>query len=128
MNQGVKPNKLWHWAAIAVVIATVIHNPGGSAEFAITALDQAGSAIGWGLTRGGFDGESDYFVDPDTAQPSNTPAPVVPDQEPLPQESELSAAGGIDLRGTADQLVVEIIGLHELVEEALAPEPQGTGS
>ena len=128
MNQGVKPNKLWHWAAIAVVIATVIHNPGGSAEFAITALDQAGSAIGWGLARGGFDGESEYFVDPDIAQPSDTPVPVVPDQEPVPQESESLAAGGIDLRGAADQLVVEIIGLHELVEEALAPEPQGPGS
>ena len=118
MHPGVKPHRLWHWAAIAVVIATIYHNPGGSAELAITAIDRAGSGVGWALTRGGFDGESDYFVDPVI----DTPASVTPSdqQTPAPAPPE---SGQIDLRGTADQLVVEVINLHELVEETLAPAP-----
>ena len=67
MNRGLRPHKLWHWAAIAVVVATVYHNPGGSAEFAITTVDQVGTGLGWALERSGFDGESDYFTDPDLA-------------------------------------------------------------
>ncbi|MCP4968704.1 MAG: hypothetical protein GY926_26180, partial [bacterium] len=80
-----RPSKLWHWAAIALTVATVIHNPGGSAEFAITTLDKTGSAIGWALTRGGFDGESDYFTEPD----------------PSDGGGDASAGSGIELEGTA---------------------------
>ncbi|MCP4960186.1 MAG: hypothetical protein GY925_13075, partial [Actinomycetia bacterium] len=108
---GVRPNKLWHWAAIALTAATVIHNPGGSAEFAITTLDKTGSAIGWALTRGGFDGESDYFTEPETQ----------PTPEPSDGAGDDSAADGIELEGTADRVVVEIIQLHELVEATLTP-------
>ncbi len=113
MNQGVRPNKLWHWAAIALIAATVIHNPAGSAEFAITTLDKTGSAIGWALTRGGFDGESDYFTEP---QPNPEPSAEGEGQD-------ASSGNGIKLEGTADRLVVEVIQLHELVEATLEPAP-----
>ncbi|MCP4967274.1 MAG: hypothetical protein GY926_18835 [bacterium] len=113
MSQGVRPNKLWHWAAIALTVATVIHNPGGSAEFAITTLDKTGSAIGWALTRGGFDGESDYFTEPET-QPHH-------DVDPSDGAGDASGGGGIELEGTADRVVVEIVELHELVEATLTP-------
>lgn len=108
--QGVRPHRLWHWAAIGVLVATTIHNPGGTAEFAITALDNAGSALGWALDRGGFDGESDYFID---TTPTTTPPPGT---GPAP-ESDTNEFG---LEGTADQIVVEIVELHELVEATLA--------
>jgi hypothetical protein len=113
MNQGVRPHKLWHWIAIAVITATVIHNPGGSAEFTITALDKAGSAIGWTLDRGGFDGESDYFTDPN---PAEDPPP-----EPQPEADgvELSSTARLSL---ADWAVVEIVELHEIVEAVFAEE------
>lgn len=148
MNHGVKPNKLWHWAAIAVIIATVIHNPGGAAEFSITALDKTGSAIAWGLTRGGFEGESDYFVDPELQQESKTAPTTGPEPEPGPEldplqtpperepesaplespptttasteESRYHGPTEALLRARADQAVVEVIRLHELVETVLA--------
>ncbi len=106
MQQGVRPHKLWHWIAIAVLTATVIHNPAGSAEFAITALDKTGSAIGWSLSRGGFEGESDYFTDPGTEPPAEL-------------ETDGVELGGADKLSPADRAVVEIIDLHKVVEAAL---------
>ena len=106
MHHGVRPHRLWHWIAIAVITATVIHNPGGSAEFAITALDKTGSAIGWGLSRGGFDGESDYFTEPD-------------DQPPVDDSTDNSELSNGKQMSPADRAVVEIIELHEVVEAAL---------
>ena len=121
MNRdGVRPNRLWHWFAIAVVVATVWHEPGGSAEFAVTVLDKAGSAIGIGLRSAGFEGDSDYFVE----QPEAT------DASPSASEGDLLGSeqgAGIDLEGTADQAVVEIE-LHELVEAVLADDNGDGGS
>ena len=113
MNRdGVRPNRLWHWFALAVLVATVWHEPGGSAEFAVTVLDKAGSAIGIGLRSAGFEGDSDYFVE----QPETTDAdPAVGEEDTV----ETEHGAGFDLEGTADQAVVEIVELHELVEAVL---------
>ena len=114
MNRdGVRPNRLWHWFALAVIAATVWHEPGGSAEFAVTVLDKAGSAIGVGLRSAGFEGDSDYFVE----QPEKTETDQSASEEDT-AETEQGAA--FDLEGTADQAVVEIVELHELVEAVLA--------
>ncbi len=121
MNQGVRPNKLWHWAAIVTIATTAVHNPGGTAEFAITALDKAGTGIGWALDRGGFDGESDYFTDPNAPEPDS---PDVTDPgQPDGQDDEAAGSSGVGLEGTADRVVVEIVELHELIEATLAQDP-----
>ena len=51
-GDGVRPRKLWHWGAIALMGATVWHNPSGSAEFAVTVLDGAGTIFGGALEPG----------------------------------------------------------------------------
>lgn len=122
-DQGVRPRKLSHYAGIAVVAAIIWHNPGGSAELAITALDKVGSAVAFGMNSVGMDGESDYFVEKQPAD-SGTPGrevgpPVTIDVEPGPTvENGFETLG--PLNGTADKAVVGIVNLHEVVEAVLA--------
>ena len=46
VNDGVRPRRLWHWGAIAVLGATAWANPGGTIEAIVVTLDAIGSTVG----------------------------------------------------------------------------------
>ena len=110
-RDGVRPNKLWHWGAILVIAATVWKNPGGSAEFAITTLDLAGTVLGGALDGAGYDGDSHYFTppdkpppNPDLDQPAGSAGPLQPaePEEPNDGDGSVAAEDGDALRGEGD--------------------------
>ncbi len=97
MNQGVRPNKLWHWAAIAFLTATFLAEP--RAAFALTwDLFRFAGAIGGELITGSTGGNPDLLDlegdppfqdnsvagDDDGPNDDVTPQPQ-PDSGPVPE-------------------------------------------
>ena len=125
MNQGVRPNKLWHWGAIALITATFLAEP------------KATVAMTWGLFRGAgaiggelLTGEPDVLnLEPGDATPTPegvpdleadaNPSDAMPD--PVPEvegERPVVNVDGDAIRQALDAGTETVIGLHGRVEEA----------
>ena len=106
MNHGVRPNRLWHWAAIAFLTATFLAEP------------RAFLAITWDLFQGaGTLGAQLLTNEPDTQPEADTEASST---EPAPVESGSTPTVSIDettVHSVLDTSVNGVLRLHDEVEE-----------